>query len=94
MSKFYVTKYAATKGIIPLEGPRTTTQLDGTGAPTGIVLVNGPRGYLVLGKDCYENLDEARKDAIKRTRRKVTALFKKEEKLEGWIGVWERELPS
>ncbi len=46
-----------------------------------------------IGRDYFTDLDKARMDAIKRTRKKVTALFKKEQALEAKISQWESELP-
>ncbi len=42
-----------------------------------------------LGKGCFENMVDAKRDAIRRVRRKITALVAKEAKLESMIDIWE-----
>ncbi len=87
MSKFYVTKYASTKGILTVEADPDITD---TGK---VVIFNSDGKKFVVGASCFESLDAARHDAIKRTRRKISGLVKKENSLEAAISIWESELP-
>lgn len=81
---FYLSKYAPTKGIVTVNElvDETDTEIK-VGTKT-----------FKIGRDVFTSLDDARRDAIKRTRRKVSALFAKEGKLEAQIEQWELELPS
>ncbi len=72
----YITKYAATKGIFV-----ANVDADGVDAEHGKVYV--------IGKGCFENMVDAKRDAIRRVRRKITALVAKEAKLESMIDIWE-----
>ncbi len=85
----YISKYASTKGILTVK----TTDPEPTDAGKLIVFDDYGSKFTV-GLGCFETLDEARLDAIKRTRKKVSLLVKKEQKLEDQISVWESELPS
>ncbi len=86
---FYISKYAATKGILTILGTDPEPTDEGK-----LVTYDAEGKEYTVGTGCFEHLDAARIDAIKRTRRKVSALFKKEEKLEAQISRWESELPS
>lgn len=81
---FYLSKYAATKGIVTVNELVDVTDTE---------IQVGTKTFKI-GRDVFTSLDDARRDAIKRTRRKVSALFAKEGKLELQIEQWETELPS
>lgn len=82
MTTFYLSKYAPTKGIVTVDElvDESDTEIK-VGTKT-----------FKIGRDVFTSLNDARKDAVKRTRRKVTALLKKEEKLETLISSWEDEI--
>lgn len=88
MKSYYISKYAPTKGILTQQ---TDEELEQENGSINVVLEG--KTY-TLGKGVFASLDDARRDAIKRTRRKVSALFAKEGRLELEIEKWESELPS
>ena len=88
MNTYYVSKYAATKGIVTL----TDAEVDSCLATDeAISVIHGGKAY-TLGKDVFCERADALRDAVKRGRRKVTALIKKEEALEERVNQWEYEL--
>ncbi len=93
MKTYHITKYATTKGIRTVEAvPREV--INGLNEQTGVFFVESQGKYFYAGTDCFESLDEARLDCIKRAKRKIKSIVKAELKLVEKIAAWESELPQ
>ena len=82
--KYYVSKYALTKGIYEIEGDEPYTY-ETTKGPRSLVQDkdNMWAPSFVVGVDCHEQLEDAVKAAEKMRRKKIDSLRKQVKKFEG-----------
>ncbi len=84
MSTFYVTtKATGPKGIVAVEAEV------GSAVPSGEEAITVGDKVLIVGKDAFVNLADARLDAVERAKKKIRSIVKAENKLNLKIAQWE-----
>lgn len=92
MAKYYITKYALTKGIYESEGETFADSTDPNPKTKYIKVKGGFLTLMRLGTEAFASKADALKNAAHRATREMLKIERKLESLQSVRGAWERDL--